>query len=216
MLNHNRIGDITGIGTEEIEFLTNFSLPEFDDGNTINQHTGMPFSFSEYLANEEVNDLPLLTTEELMEITRVEELALNKSTTKQTKNHVNELRTFLESKKLPNIIEKIPPKYLCQYLRLWFSTMKKRDGESYSLSTLACKRASIHRFLQENTNYKLIGNKEFRLFEKAYNAIRRQSLSCKKSCLKTSGYQPIEKEDMKRLDAYFDRSTPTRLQQDFF
>ena len=143
MLNHNRIGDITGIGTEEIEFLTNFSLPEFDDGNTINQHTGMPFSFSECLANEEVNDLPLLTTEELMEITRVEELALNKSTTKQTKNHVNELRTFLESKKLPNIIEKIPPKYLCQYLRLWFSTMKKRDGESYSLSTLACKRASI-------------------------------------------------------------------------
>ena len=56
MLDHNRIGDITGVSTEEIDFLTNFSLPEFDDGNAINQYTGMPFSFSEYLANEEVND----------------------------------------------------------------------------------------------------------------------------------------------------------------
>ena len=118
----------------------------------------------------------MLTSEDLKEITRVEEQALNRSTTKQTKNHVNELRIFLESKKLPNTIEKIPPKYLCQYLRQWFSTMKKRDGDFYSLSTLACKRASIHRFLQENANYKLIGNEEFRLFEskKSQHRFRRK------------------------------------------
>ena len=58
-----------------------FSVSECNDGNEINQHTGMPFSFSEYLANDEVNELPLLTCDDLMEITRLKELALNKSTT---------------------------------------------------------------------------------------------------------------------------------------
>ena len=93
----------------------------------------MPFSFSEYLANDEVNELPLLTCDDLMEITRVEELALNKSTTKTNKESCQRIENVLESKKLPNTNEQIPPKYLCRYLHLWFSTMKKRDKESYSM-----------------------------------------------------------------------------------
>ena len=36
----------------------------------------------------------------------------------------------------------------------------------------------------------------------------------KKSCSTTSGYQPIKKEDMVRLNEYFDRSTPKKLQQE--
>lgn len=215
MFNHQRIGDISGLETEEVDFLNNFSLPQFNDGNKINQHTGMPFSFIDYLMNDEIEELPLLSAEELSEINNIEEQAVNKSTSKQTKNHVDELKSFLQSKMLPNIIESIPQKYVCQYLRLWFSTMKKKDGEFYSLSTLACKRASIHRYLQETAGYKLIGNEQFRLFEKTYNAVRHKSLvTNRKSCSTTAGYQPIEKEDLIRLDKYFNRSTPTRLQQE--
>ena len=40
MLNLKHIGDITGIATE-VEFLTFFSLQEFDDSSKIIQHTGM-------------------------------------------------------------------------------------------------------------------------------------------------------------------------------
>ena len=217
MFDHERIGDISGLGTAEVEFLNNFSLSQYNDGNKINQHTGMPFSFAEYLVTDQTDDLPVLSAEDIQEINSIENDAVNKSTTKQTKNHVDELKIFLESKKLPNEIESIPPKYLCQYLRLWFSTMKRKDGECYSLSTLACKRASIHRYLQEKAGYNLIGNDQFRLFAKTYNAVRHKTLvTNKKCCSETSGYQPIEKEDMDRLDKYFDRSTPKRLQQEFF
>ena len=217
MFDHQRIGDISGLGTAEVEFLNNFSLPQYNDGNKINQHTGMPFTFSEFLKTDETEELPSLSAEDLQEINNIEDQAVNKSTAKQTKNHVDELKHFLESRKLPNEIESIPPKYLRQYLRLWFSTMKKRDGGCFSLSTFACKRASIHRYLQEKADYNLIGNDEFRLFEKTYNAVRHKSLvTNKKRCSATSGYQPIEKEDMVRLDKYFDRSTPKRLQQEVF
>lgn len=57
----------------------------------------------------------------------------------------------------------------------------------------------------------------FKSFDITYNAVRKNALSSRKrSCLETTGYQPIEVEDMAKLDVYFDRSTPKRLQHEVF
>ena len=62
MFDHQRIGDISGLGTDEVEFLNKFSLSHYNDGNAINQHTGMPFSFNDFLMNDETQELPILSS----------------------------------------------------------------------------------------------------------------------------------------------------------
>lgn len=149
MYRHDRIGDINGLNLQEIQFLENFSFSEFNDGSKINQYTGMPPSFSDLLEIED--EFPDLTEGQLSELKDIEKRAINSSTEKQTKCVSDEFKKFLLDCSLPNQIENIPARYLCEYMRLWFSEMKRKDGEAYSLSTLACKRAAIHRYILETT-----------------------------------------------------------------
>lgn len=174
----------------------------------------MPYSFQELFSNDDLLDL---SEEQEKQLSDIEEQAVNKYTAKQTRNHVEELKRFLLDNHLPNSIGSMPQRYLCQYLRLWFCSMKKKNGDLFSLQSLACKRASIHRHILESAGYPVIGNENCQSFEKTYAAVRHKILTnTKKGCSSTTGYQPIEKEDLAKLDTYFDRSTPSRLQQEVF
>jgi len=50
--------------------------------------------------------------------------------------------------------------------------MKRKDGESFSLSTLACKRAAIHRYILKTIGVAIIGNVLFKSFDKTFNAVQ--------------------------------------------
>lgn len=88
----------------------------------------------------------------------------------------------------------------------------------YSTSTYCCMRAAIHRFLSETRDIKLIDNDEFIAFHRTYRAVLQTSLIKNKKYVSEggSGYPEIESSDMIRLNEYFDRSDPTRLQDEVF
>jgi hypothetical protein len=70
-----------------------------------------------------------------------------KRTLAQTKLYSERFRTFLLKHGLPINFENIPERYLSQYLRFFYSELRKEDGSFYSPPSLICIRAAIHRHL---------------------------------------------------------------------
>ena len=206
---------ISGLGDDEIKFLES-CLIHSDDECLINQFSALPSLLDRDL---NANDaLPSLTEDQQEEILFIEENAKNKSTSQQTKYYANKFVDFLKSTKLPFDISTMPLRYLQSYLRLWFVKCRKENGNMYSTSTYCCMRAAIHRFLSETRDIKLIDNDEFIAFHRTYRAVLQTSLIKNKKYVSEggSGYPEIESSDMIRLNEYFDRSDPTRLQDEVF
>ena len=137
---------------------------------------------------------------------------------KQTNAHIKAFKQFLAERNLPSQIETMPLRYLISYLRLWFSQLTRKDGSLYSPSSLCCIRASVHRYLIQERNIELIGNKDFIEFNKAYEGAVAKSLKKRKVSLNEGDncYPAIEKGDMEKLSTHFNRSSPQKLQDEVF
>ena len=129
---------ISGLSTEDLHFVTSEAstrfVKELDD------------AFLSEL-NEISKDLPTLTNEQLEELNKIEADAVPKSTDKQTKQHVNRFKHFLREEGLQENFETIPHNFLNDYLRLFYTKIRKDDGGLYSPASLICFRASIQRYL---------------------------------------------------------------------
>ena len=106
----------------------------------------------------------------------------------------------------------VPKSILDTYLRFYYSSLRTKDGRFYAPKSLICIRASIHRYFQLN-------RPSVNIIEDSMFSLLNRMLKTMVAKFKTSGqkvsesYPVIAKKDMELLRSYFDRSSPTVLQE---
>jgi integrase len=167
-----------------------------------------------------LNDCLDLPTTVLNDMNQLEEDSAPQRTLQQTKKYSERFRSFLRSKNLPSNFEEIPDRYLSQYLRYFYSELRQENGEFFSPSSLICIRAGIHRRLTSapiNRNVDILHGEHFAAANNMLRVMVGRALTKKKMTGEVSqGICAIEKEDLRLLRAYFDRSNPTCLQDEVF
>jgi len=208
---------ISGLDSEELDFITTLSNDVIGDG-LIDQWHGMTelqvSEIEKLLSNNTYPELDESITNRMREI---EESQLNSNTKKQTQQNVNQFKQFLEEQNLSPKIEEMPVRYLAQYLRFWYSQLKKKDNGLYSPSSLICIRASIQRYLSSSEVGRRVNIVNGEDFKEANNMLKckiGQHLKANGSSSNSS--VSINGEDLKKLGHYFNRSDATRLQEEVF
>lgn len=116
---------ISGMEESEIQkMIDEFQLPENNNGYT----NGLPNGI-----REEMDKMEL---EEVTESSKI-----------HIKQYVKKFKHFLTEKNLSQDIEAMDESLLGDYLRFFYSSLRKQDGGYYSPSSLGCIRAAIHRYL---------------------------------------------------------------------
>ena len=196
-------GMVSGATTDELNWITHQSsdryISEISD------------SFLQYL-NEEENSEEI-TPDIIKELNDLERECVPKSSLKQMNNEISRFTKFLSDKKLSTEILKVPPAILDTYLRYYYSSLRTKDGQFYAPKTLICVRASIHRYLQ--LNRPAVNVIEDSMFSQSNRMLKTMIAKFKNSGQrKKESYPVIEKKDMESIRSYFDRSSPTILQQE--
>ena len=88
-----------------------------------------------------------------------EKAEIPKSTESQTAAYATRFKEFLNSKGLPNMTESMLVRFLNQYLRLFYSSLREEDGSLSAPATLEYIRAAINRYLTSVLNQRM--DKEF-------------------------------------------------------
>lgn len=206
-------GEISGLNSEEVEFLQ--ALTE-NQSSQINQHTGLSME-QQVTVNNAIEHAYQEISEEIKEKIRIlEQENISKSTEQQTKIYVNKFKKFLQSQNIPDDLDKIPNKYMSQYMRWWYTQLRKEDGSLYAPSTLICIRSALFRYFLSTTNVNIIHDPEFNLCNKTFKALIAKYLSEVSTKSSNNGTKLIEEQDLLKLRTYFDRSTPERLQHEVF
>lgn len=144
------------------------------------------------------------------QLNNLEKSLASKSTKDQESLYVNKFRKFLLENSLCETFESVPFTILNNYLRFFYSKLEKNDGLAYTPSTLVCIRSSIQRYL-ESKNV-CVDIRKDKLFTKANNVLKKKaSLFLSDKSAKIESYPAIEVNDLSKIYAYFDRSTPEKL-----
>ena len=206
-------GMITGIENNELDYLN--ELLAFNPEDIFDQWTGLTAMQTEELECDTYVDLPEETKKEIETETLK---ARNKNTADQTAIYVKKFRKFLENERLHTDFEKIPVRYLSQYLRLWYFRMRRNDGGLFAPNTLICARAAIQRHLQLTRNLNIKVDTDFQLANKTLNTMISKYLNeaPENNTNDSEKYPAIEEMDLDTLTLYFDRSNPEKLQQEVF
>ena len=134
---------ISGLDGEMLEWVTQ----ESNYRNVIE----LSHSFSHEISESEIsisNEFPEVDESVLRELDKIESDGIPTSIACQTLDIVKKFRKFLEQKGLCVEFEKVPCKILNDYLRLFYSEIRRKDGLSYSPSSLIGIRAGLHRHLK--------------------------------------------------------------------
>lgn len=224
---------ISGISDNELEFLCQISTDHHcNEHNKLNQWTGLresDESFLEQLLSDfdierDVIDLDALdsycdlddATTNSLNVSEEEEVPL--STKLHTKSYAAKFKTFLVSKNLPDSIETMPVRYLNQYLRLFYASLRKEDGTFYAPASLGCIRAAINRYLTKAPYNRQINLKKDREFTPSNNMLKAMCSKYLKSAESSSdrSYKSMTDIDLQTLMRYFDRSNGKKLQEEVF
>ena len=114
---------ISGLSGCEIENLAKNSMAFYENEKFVNLDEKNEVNFKDIDENI------------LEEIRKLEESAKSKSTESQTKMYVQKLDEFLKSQNILYDLKAIPTKYLAQYIR-WFYSQLKKKMEKYTLLLL--------------------------------------------------------------------------------
>lgn len=149
------------------------------------------------------------------ELDRIEKEAMPTSTKKQTENYVNKFRRFLEENNLSPNFEEIPNRILNDYLRFFYSKLRKSDGGMYSPATLVCIRAAIHRHLtsaEVNKKINILKDDDFKRSNVMLKSMVGKFL--KEGDGSCQSYPAIEQSDLIKMKQFFDRSSGAVLQME--
>lgn len=180
---------ICGLDSETLEFVT-------DESN---------YRFLSELDPSFFDDLPIpdLTVEEEKTLRELEESAIPKTTQNQSRRTVLRFRNFLCDKKLCTDFEKVPDTILNNYLRLFYSGLKKEDGGFYAPQSLICFRAAIQRHLTSpeiNRQVNIINGEPFRRANGVLKSLIGMYL--KTGSKKEEKFSCITDSDMKKISEY--------------
>ena len=97
------------------------------------------------------------------EIEELKAVAVNKNTSRSTKQWMNVFKSWCQSRHLENVnIETMAPEELDNILSKFYAEVKKRDGDDYEPECLKIMQSAIERYLKEK-NYPLsiVRSREF-------------------------------------------------------
>ena len=112
-------------------------------------------------------------------------------------------------------IETMSEEKLAYYLRRFYWSLRKKDGEPYKPSSLICIRAGISNYLNEAPVSRNIDILHGEKFQSANNMLKSMvGFWLKNGKEEIKHYDAIEMKDESLLYAYFDRSDPVKLQDE--
>jgi hypothetical protein len=183
-------GEISGLDSETLDFVTRESnqryLAEID------------------LSSFENEPLPDLSPELDDYLRNLEREFIPKSTSDQNKRAVNRFRLFLQENKLCTEFENVPTSILNNYLRLFYASLRKKDGKLYAPQSLICFRAALHRHLtspEVNRQVNIIAGEEFRRANGVLKSLIGMYL--RSGSEKPETFDSIEERDLVKIKDYF-------------
>ena len=224
-------GMISGLNEDELNFITNLSNESQNEGDLFDQWSVLRRSDQSYLhqllsevdLDAEIQELNIteadyhdLDEETTATLNVIEENEVPCSTKAHTVSYSTKFKEFLRSKSLPDSIETMPIRFLNQYLRLWYSSLRKIDGSYYSPSSLACIRAAVNRYLTRapyNRSLNLKTDKDFISSNNMMKAMASKFLKSNES-VHDKSHKALTDTDLQKLRLYFTRETPKKLQQE--
>ena len=115
---------------------------EYNNTSTIEQET----------SKVDVSRFPEVGTDDIEELLS---LAVNKNTSRYTKQWMNVLNYWCASHRIQNVnIETMAPENLDKLLGKFYAEVKKQDGEDYEPELLKIMQCALERYLEEN-GYKI-------------------------------------------------------------
>lgn len=130
------------------------------------------------------------------------------------RQYVKKFKDFLKGKNLSQEIETMKESVLAEYLRYFYSSLRKQDGGYFSPSSLGCIRAAIHRYLTSAPVSRSINLINDSAFLSANNMLKALASKYIKDGGKEKKFDSIEKEDLLKLQGYFKRQNPVQLQDE--
>lgn len=167
--------------------------------------------FLEMLGENEIVEI----SEDIEEhLKNLEKEGVPKSTQAQMERTSKRFLSFLQDKKLSINISEVPKHILNNYIRYFYSELQTLKDEYYSPASLICFRAALFRYIQSIRNdVNIIVDKEF---ASSNRMLKTMVYKFKESNQpkKEDTYPAIEFEDMQKLQYYFDRNSPLKLQRE--
>ena len=108
----------------------------------------------------------------------------------------------------------MPVSFLNNYLRLFYFSLKCKDGRPYAPRSLIGIRAAIHRYLispKVNRNINILSGVEF---TRANAMLKTMIGKWLREGKKSKSFEAIEEEDMEKIRKNFDRRSPVVLQHE--
>jgi len=199
---------ISGLSTEELDWITAESTERFI--------LEMDPNFLDEMNCEDNTEWKMLENEIVKEMDDAENSSIPMSTKFNTKQHVTKFKTFLSSKGLSTNIEQMPVSFLALYLRYFYFHLRCKDGRPYSPRSLIGIRAAIHRYLTSAEINRCVNILKDSEFDRANGMLKTMIGKWLKEGSKSKQFDTIEHGDLKKIRAYFNRSTPEILQQEIW
>ena len=132
---------------------------EYNNTSTIEQET----------SEVDVSRFPEVGTDDIEELRL---LAVNKNTSRSTKQWMNVLNYWCASRRIQNVnIETMAPEDLDNLLGKFYAEVKKQDGEDYEPESLKIMQCALERYLKENGyEISIVRGREFRKSQEILNA----------------------------------------------
>lgn len=200
---------ISGVSTEELQWIT-----EESSERMIKELDIEMFKDLDTFMDENENQYQELPNKILNELIEAEKSNTPKVTQSQTNAHIRKLKLFLKDNGLSEDIENMPVRFLADYLRYFYYTLKCKDGSFYAPRSLVSIRASIHRYLTSpmvNRNINVLNDQAF---NRANAVLRVMVGKWMEAGNKAKQFPAIEPEDMSRIHTYFNRQNPRVLQHE--
>ena len=197
---------ISGVDESLMDFITSESNERFITELTDDY-------FNELKAATE--DYPDLSDTQIKDLEELEKKNIPFTTDIQTKRYVRMFKEFLDEKDLCSQFEKVPDALLCNYLRLFYSQLRMKNGEFFSPSTLICIRAAIHRHLTSvsvDRHVNILHGEEFKRANSVLKSMAGQYLASGQK--KRKKHEAITPNDMERISNYFDQSSHQKIQDE--
>ena len=148
------------------------------------------------------------------ELDQIEKDSIPKTSVKQMNEAIERFKSFLREKSFSTDLLGIPIVLLNTYLRYFYSELRTRNGNFYAPASLVCIRAGINRYFSLNRpDVNIIGDQRFIKANRMLKTMvaRYKTSNQPKSMEK---YAAVEKEDLLKIRAYFDRSNAEVLQEE--
>ena len=134
------------------------------------------------------------------------------------RRYSSQFKTFINDKlEDTEPIEDMSESKLANYLRQFYFSLRRNDGKPYKPASLICIRAGISNYLNDAPVSRVIDILHGSAFKTANNMLKSMVgfwLETGEEDILVHHYDPIEERDEAKMYEYFDRNSPSSLQDE--